>query len=83
MAVNNLDLLVDVVQHKSIFYKDNRADYPNATPKSIKIVPTAELNNSFKVDYKDMARSMIIGNPPTYEALIVGLQEIEAKLYDK
>jgi hypothetical protein len=81
MAINNLDLLVNVVQHKSIFYKDNRADYPNATPKAIKIVPTDELNHSFKVDYEDMAKSMIIGNPPTYEELIESLEKIQLKLY--
>jgi len=77
MAMNNLELLADVVKHKSTFYKDNRADYPNATPKNIKIVPTAELNHNFKVDYEDMAKSMIIGNPPTYEELIEILHKIE------
>lgn len=77
MAIDNLDLLADVVQHKSTFYKDNRADYDNATPKNIKIIPTDELNHSFKVDYEDMARSMIIGNPPSYEDLIHDLQTIE------
>jgi predicted nucleotidyltransferase component of viral defense system len=77
MAIDNLELLADVVHHKSTFYKDNRADYPNATPESIKIVPTAELNHSFKVDYEDMAKSMIIGNPPTYAKLLEVLQRIE------
>ncbi|MCK5294996.1 MAG: nucleotidyl transferase AbiEii/AbiGii toxin family protein, partial [Arcobacteraceae bacterium] len=80
MAVNNLELLADVVQHKSTFYKDNKADYDNATPKDIKIVPTTELTHSFKVDYEDMARSMIIGNPPTYDELIENLEEIQIQL---
>ncbi len=80
MAIDNLDLLVDVVKHKSTFYKDNRADYPNATAENIKIVPTNKLNHNFKVDYEDMAKSMIIGNPPTYEELIENLEEIESKL---
>ena len=83
MAINNLELLADVVQHKSTFYKDNRADYPNATPKAIKIVPTDELNNSFKVDYEDMAKSMIIGSPPTYKELIVILHKIEINISEK
>ncbi|HIP44047.1 MAG TPA: nucleotidyl transferase AbiEii/AbiGii toxin family protein [Sulfurospirillum arcachonense] len=77
MALNNLDLLLNVVQHKSTFYKDNRADYLKATPESIKIVPTDKLNSSFKVDYEDMSKSMIIGNPPTYEELIEKLEQIE------
>lgn len=77
MATDNLGLLADVVRHKSTFYKDNKADYPNATPQNIKIVPTPELNHNFKVDYEDMAKSMIIGNPPTYEELIATLYEIE------
>jgi len=81
MAIENLDLLADVVQHKSIFYKDNKADYPSATPKSIKIIPTPELNHSFKADYEDMAKSMIIGNPPTFEELIRSLEEIQSKLH--
>ena len=77
MAIANLKLLADVVSHKSTFYKDNRADYPNATPENIKIVPTSELNHNFKVDYEDMAKSMIIGNPPTYEELLEILHKIE------
>jgi len=81
-AINNLDLLADVVLHKSTFYKDNKADYNNATPENIKIVPTEELNNSFKVDYEDMVKSMIIGNPPTYEELLESLEEIQLKLYN-
>ena len=80
MAMNNLELLADVVKHKSTFYKDNRADYPNATPENIKIVPTPKLNHNFKVDYEDMASSMIVGNPPTYEELLKILKEIQLKL---
>ena len=80
MAMNNLELLADVVKHKSTFYKDNRADYPNATPENIKIVPTPKLTHNFKVDYEDMASSMIIGNPPTYEELLKILKEIQLKL---
>ena len=53
------------------------AKIQNATPQNIKIVPTNELNHNFKVDYEDMAKSMIIGNPPTYEELIEFLQRIE------
>jgi len=80
MAMDNLELLEDVVKHKSTFYKDNRADYKNATPSNIKIVPTPELNHNFKVDYQDMAKSMIIGNPPTYEELIKSLEKMQAQL---
>ncbi len=80
MAMDDMNLLADVVEHKSIFYKDNRADYPNATPQNIKIVPINEINNSFKADYEDMAKSMIIGNPPTYEELLEILTKIELQL---
>ena len=80
MAINDLELLADVVRHKSTFYKDNRADYDNATPQNIKIVPTDELNQSFKIDYEDMAKSMIVGNAPNYEELIIALEEIKSKI---
>lgn len=80
MAMNDLKLLADVVLHKSTFYKDNKADYENATPSNIKIIPTKELNDSFKADYEDMAGSMITGNPPIYEELINVLSEIEHSL---
>jgi predicted nucleotidyltransferase component of viral defense system len=80
MAINNLELLADVVKHKSIFYKDNRADYKNATPLNIKIAPTVELNTSFKADYEEMAKSMIAGEAPSYEELIKVLENIQKKL---
>ena len=76
MALNDLELLADVVRHKSTFYKDNKADYENATPSSIKIVPSLELNDSFKADYEDMAKSMIVGDAPSYEELIGVLKSL-------
>ena len=76
MAINDLELLADVVRHKSTFYKDNKAGYENATPSSIRIVPTLELNDSFKTDYEDMAKSMIVGNAPSYEELIGVLKSL-------
>ena len=83
MAMANLELLADVVKHKAAFYKDNRADYANATPENIKIVPTADLNHNFKVDYEDMAKSMIIGNSLSYEELLEVLCKIEKALFTK
>jgi len=83
MAMANLELLADVVKHKATFYKDNRADYANATPENIKIVPTADLNHNFKVDYEDMAKSMIIGNSLSYEELLEVLCKIEKALFTK
>ena len=80
MAIDDLKLLADVVLHKSTFYKDNKADYDNATPVNIKIVPTEELNDNFKADYEDMATSMIIGNPPVYDELLEVLKKIEQSL---
>ena len=80
MAINNLELLADVVKHKSIFYKDNRADYKNATPLNIKIAPTVELNTSLEADYEEMAKSMIAGETPSYEELIEVLKTIQEKL---
>ena len=76
MAINDLELLADVVRLKSTFYKDNKANYENATPSSIRIVPTLELNDSFKTDYEDMAKSMIVGDAPSYEELIGVLKSL-------
>jgi len=58
-------------------FNDNKANYKNATPSNIKIVPTNELNNSFKADYEEMTKSMIVGNAPSYEELILTLGEIQ------
>lgn len=80
MAIDDLELLADVVRHKSTFYKDNKADYANATPMNLRIVPTPELNDSFKADYEDMSQSMIVGNPPSYDELLVILRKIEFEI---
>lgn len=80
MAIDNLELLADVVNHKSTFYKDNKADYENATPKNIRILPTKELNDSFRDDYEDMAKTMIVGDVPTYQELLEILNEIKLEL---
>jgi len=55
--------------------------YATATPKNIKIVPTENLTKSFKVDYEDRTKSMIIGNSLSYEELLEILDKIQSELY--
>jgi hypothetical protein len=78
-AVQNTALLEAVVRFKSVFFASNRARYDLAKPGSLRLIPPAFRRNAIEDDYAQMS-SMIFGTIPTFDELLDGLADIEARI---
>lgn len=78
MALNDLVLYHEIVEHRRKFYHVGYVDYDKELPATIQIVPSDELMSSYEADYNEMKESFIYGQPLTFSELmekITNLQE--------
>lgn len=73
------DLLKEVVDFKERFYPCSWARYDLAVQGSLKLLPAKENKNYLKNDYKKM-QSMIFGEYPSWEDILMFLEEMEVKI---
>jgi len=78
-AVADLDLLTQVVRHKSVFFREAAARYDLATPGSLRIMPTAELEQRLRRDYREM-QEMYFGAAPAFDQILADIREVEARV---
>lgn len=78
-AVDSLDLLKQVAHHKSVFFKAAWANYEDAKPGSLRLMPNAELTNALRRDYSGM-REMIIGGAPSFDDILSAIEAFEAEI---
>ncbi|MDC0116243.1 nucleotidyl transferase AbiEii/AbiGii toxin family protein [Octadecabacter sp.] len=78
-AMANLQLLEDVAHHKSVFFKAAWANYEKAKPGSLRLLPSADIENHLRQDYRGM-REMIIGDVPDWDAIITTIGAVEAEI---
>ncbi|MBU0729432.1 MAG: nucleotidyl transferase AbiEii/AbiGii toxin family protein [Proteobacteria bacterium] len=78
-ALNDFDLLSQVVEHKSLYFASGWADYSGAKPGTIQLMPPPELMDAYKSDYKAMDL-MFYQDPPAFDELIAKIQQIEKKI---
>ncbi|MFH0855459.1 MAG: nucleotidyl transferase AbiEii/AbiGii toxin family protein [Candidatus Omnitrophota bacterium] len=78
-ALENISLLKHVSEHKSLFFKDNRARYDKASAGSLRLVPRDDQMNQLKNDYRQM-QQMFFEEPPSFERIIEKLRVIEEQI---
>lgn len=78
-ALGKLDLLPEVAHHKSVFFKSAWANYDNAKPGSLRLVPNANLAAALRKDYAGM-QEMIIGDAPKFDEIIATIEAFEAEI---
>lgn len=78
-ALQSLDLLTQVAHHKSVFFKSARANYQDAKPGSLRLMPNEELTAALRYDYAGM-REMIIGDIPTFDEILATISDFEAEI---
>lgn len=78
-AFADLDLLKQVAEFKNKFYHCAWADYQNAAPGKIKLMPPAHSIDDLRKDYSSM-ESMIYGDFPTFEGLMNELKKLEEEI---
>jgi hypothetical protein len=75
-ALSRLDLLRDVVEFKTRFYRCAWAKYEDAKPGSLRLLPPARNMAELSKDYRDM-QGMLFGTVPTFDEIIAGVAALE------
>jgi len=78
-ALASLEILRDVVQHKSRFFAASWASYDTARPGDFHLVPPPQRLRELARDHEAM-RPMFLGEEPSFEELVQQLRENEDAL---
>ncbi len=80
-ALARLDLLADVVRHKSRFFSSGWTHYETAKPGTFRLVPPPARQAALARDYATMA-PMFIGAPIEFDVMLQRLHAAERELND-
>ena len=80
-AFSNIGLLEDVIRFKEKFYPRKWAEYGNAVPPTIKLIPPGFRMPSLKQDYESM-KEMLYGNIPTFDEVMERIARIEGDMHE-
>lgn len=75
-AIEQPDLLAEVVLFKQKFYPSGWANYDSATFSGLLLQPSEHHINALKTDYEQM-REMLFGNKPSFDEIIAALKKLE------
>lgn len=78
-AVSRLDLLSNVAEHKSRFFRAAWAKYEEARPSTLRLVPPREVVRKLRANFRQM-EAMFFGDPPSFDEIMIALAELEAEL---
>jgi hypothetical protein len=81
-ALERLDLLDRVVEHKKTFFRLVRANYDEARTGNIRLLPHDARLAALRIDY-DKMRDMFFGEIPSFDSIIESLTKLEAKINTK
>jgi Nucleotidyl transferase AbiEii toxin, Type IV TA system len=75
-AVKNLNILYDVIENKTRYFKSLWARYEEAVPRKLIIFPNHRLLPHLEMDYKNM-NGMIFGKIPSFADILHSIKEFE------
>lgn len=79
VALNDVALYEDIVNHRRKFYHVGYVDYDKELPQSIQIVPSDALLPSYEADYNEMRDSFIYGESLDFSALMKRMAELQER----
>ena len=79
LAVENLPLLYDVIEHKKRYFRARWAKYEDAVPGTMKIYPHNALRERLIDDYKQM-QHMLFGEIPSFDKIITVIKDLENRI---
>ena len=79
VALNDVALYEDIVNHRRKFYHVGFVDYDKELPQSIQIVPSDALLPSYEADYNEMRGSFIYGESLDFSALMKRMTELQER----
>ena len=78
-ALQDYDLLKDVVQHKKLFFRCAWAKYDEAKPGTLHLIPPDFRLRELQRDY-DKMQIMVFGKSPTFQEIMDTLVELESTI---
>jgi hypothetical protein len=75
-ALEHMSLLKDVAEHKTLFFRDSRAHYEEATPAGLRLLPREDQKTVLGSDYLQM-QQMFFEEPPAFDEILDGLRILE------
>ena len=78
-AIQNIDLLIKVAEHKALFFKDSKARYDLAKPGSLRLMPIDEHLVQLNDDHRQM-QEMFFEDPPPFESVLEKLKTAEEEI---
>jgi len=78
-AIQNIDLLIKVAEHKALFFKDSKARYDLAKPGSLRLMPLEEHLVQLSDDYRQM-QEMFFEDSPSFESILKKLKTAEEEI---
>ena len=81
-ALADSQLLENVVEFKKRFYPRGWAQYDQAKPGSLKLIPPERVLKAMRKDY-DVMGEMIFGRHPSFDEIIEGLAKLEAEINER
>ena len=79
MALNDITLYQEIVEHRRKFYHVGYVDYDKELPTNIQILPSEEQMSAYEADYNEMKESFIYGQPLTFSELIDKIKILQAQ----
>ena len=80
MALKNVALYHEIVEHRRKFYHVGYVDYDKELPFNIQIVPNEELIPAYETDYDEMKESFIYGTPLDFKELMQKMSELQERV---
>jgi hypothetical protein len=79
-AVQDIELLNQVANHKSVFFRAAWAHYETAKPGTLRLIPNPDRLADLRIDYKAMAPMMFDDPPPAFEQIMKRIAELEGSI---
>ena len=78
-ALQDIDLLRRVADHKTVFFKSGWAGYADAVNGKLRIVPHAELEGFVRRDY-DQINDMFFDTPPSFDEILKEVSGLQTEV---
>lgn len=79
-ALLDENLYKTVIDHRRMFIGLKGFDYSTLLPQTLSIVPQGEIREHWKEDYKVMQETMIYGDSPSFDELIIKIQALNDRI---
>lgn len=79
-ALSDDNLYDSVIEHRRKFIGLKGFDYDTLRRPSLKIVPTGEIRERWENDYKNTVLNMVMGPAPSFEEIIIELEDLNERI---